>query len=52
MHLRDSISVMKHHDQNKLGRKGLFWLTRPHQCSCLKEVSTRAQTSQEPGGKR
>lgn len=25
-----SIAAMKHHDQNKLGRKGLTWLTFPH----------------------
>jgi hypothetical protein len=28
-----SIAVMKHHDQNNLGKKRFIWLTLPYRCS-------------------
>lgn len=38
--LRVSVSVVKYHDQNKLGRKGLIWLTYPHCWLSLWELRT------------
>ena len=50
--VRVSIAMMEHHDQIAAWeRKGFIWLTFLHCCSSLKEVRTRTQTGQEPGGK-
>jgi hypothetical protein len=46
-----TIAVMKHHDQNNLGRKGFIWLTLPHHCSSWKEVGTGTKTGQESRGR-
>jgi hypothetical protein len=37
------ISVMKHHDQNNLGRKVFIWLTFPNHWLSLKEVRIYTQ---------
>lgn len=34
------ITVMKGHDQTKMGREGFIWFTLPHCCSSLKEIRT------------
>jgi hypothetical protein len=43
------IFLHKHHDQEKLGRKGFIQLTLPHCCSSPKEVRTGTQAGQEAG---
>ena len=49
--VRVSTAMTKHHEQSKPKRKGFIWLTLPHHSLSLKEVKTRTQTRQEPGGK-
>jgi hypothetical protein len=44
--VRVTIAVMKHHDQNNLGRKGFVWLTFPYHCSTLRKSE---QNSHEAG---
>ena len=46
--VRVTIAVMKHHDPS---RKGFIWVTLPNFCSSLKEVRTRIQIRQNPGGR-
>ena len=33
-----TITVIKHHDQSNLKRKGFLWLTLPQQCLALKDI--------------
>ena len=35
-----SVTVKRHHDQNKLGRKRFIWRILPQQCPPLKEIRT------------
>jgi hypothetical protein len=43
------VTVMEHHDQRILGRKGFIWL--PHHYLAFKEARTGTHTGQEPGGR-
>jgi hypothetical protein len=49
--LRVTVAVIKHHDQNNLGRKQFIWLMLLHTYSLLKEVRTRTHAGQAPRGR-
>jgi hypothetical protein len=44
--VRVDISVIKHHEQSNLGKKGFIWFPLPH-CSPSLEVRTGTQTGQD-----
>lgn len=44
-----SIAMMKHHQQK--GRKRVFWLMCPYDCSSSKGAKTGIQAGQQPGGR-
>lgn len=45
-----SIAAKKPQPNSKLGRKEFIWLPVTYCCSFLKEIRTRTQTGQNPGG--
>lgn len=49
--VRFTIAVMKHHNQNNLGRRGFIWLTHPHHSSSSEEVRAGTQAEQVSGGR-
>lgn len=49
--LRLNNAVMKHSDQDSMGRKGFTWFMLLCYCSLLKEVRTGAQIGKELGGR-
>lgn len=49
--VRFTIAIVKHNDHHNFGRKGFTELILSYHRSLLKEVRTRTQTKQEPGGR-